>query len=88
LGSFAVLGTVPRVDEVAVAPNGTVFAATHGSMYRIAPDGTVGAVWPEIEGGSTLRLADGRRSIYVTTDGVRADGSRGETRVLRLDLPP
>ena len=83
-GPFAVIGSVAGVDEIAVTKEGTVYAADHRAMAKVSPSGETVAVFENAEGGSTLVLSHDQKSIYAVTDGVGKDGTRSETRLLRI----
>ena len=85
-GAFVVVGPASRVDEIAVARDGTVYAATHGAMAKISPSGEASTAFDDIAGGSALKLAADQKSLYVVTDGVDKNGARGETHLLRIWL--
>lgn len=75
------------VDDFDVAPNGTVFAATHSTgIARLAP----GAATPEtiaapgLEGSTAVALSADGRTLYALGTGGLTSGGRGEAVLARL----
>ncbi len=77
------------VDDFDVAPDGTVYAATHATgIARLAP----GAATPEtiaapgVEGSTAVALAPDGRSLYALGTGGLTSGGRGKAVLARLTL--
>ena len=87
VGTFQVFGTAPRVDDITIAEDGTVYAASHGPMTKITPDGTTSKIFEDVPGGSALMLAHDEQSIYALTDSQTVNGEKSNTYLLQIWLP-
>jgi len=87
-GEPTVLASFPGIDDFAVAPDGTILAATHATgIARLRP----GAAAPELLAapgleGSTALLLEGGAALVLATGGL-LEGGRGEAWLARLPLP-
>ena len=77
------------VDDFAVAPDGTIFAATHAEgIARLAPGAATPVLIPApgLEGSTAVALARDRRSLFALGTGGVLDGGRGEAVLARMTL--
>ncbi len=75
------------VDDFAVAPDGTVFAATHAEgIARLAPGAATPVLIPApgLEGSTAVAFAPDRRSLLALGTGGLLEGGRGEAVLARL----
>jgi sugar lactone lactonase YvrE len=81
----------PGIDDFAVLPDGTVWAATHGSaLARLRPGASEPEAFavPGLEGNTAVLPVPGAAALYVLGTGGLAEGGRGEAMLARFDLPP
>jgi sugar lactone lactonase YvrE len=85
-GAATVFSTAPRVDEMAIMKDGTIYAASHGPMIKVSPTGVQSTVFDAVPGGPTLMVAPDQKSLFVTTDVGPHESGKGPAYVLRLWL--
>lgn len=78
------------VDDFAVAPDGTVFAATHASgIARLAPGQDMPRVIaaPGVEGSTAVALLPDGSGLYALGTGGLFAGGKGEAVLARIAMP-
>jgi streptogramin lyase len=78
------------VDDFVVAPDGTVYAATHAEgLARLAPGAAapVAIAAPGVEGSTAVALTPDGRALYALGTGGLASGGRGEAVLARVAIP-
>ncbi|MDO9501483.1 SMP-30/gluconolactonase/LRE family protein [Falsiroseomonas sp.] len=77
------------VDDFAVAPDGTVFAATHATgLARLSPGATAPETIPApgVEGSTAVALTPDGRALYALGTGGLTSGGQGEAVLARIHL--
>ncbi len=78
------------VDDFDVAPDGTIFAATHAEgIARLAPGESSPSVIaaPGVEGSTAVALTPDGRGLYALGTGGLFSGGKGEAVLARITLP-
>ncbi len=89
-GAPAPVARFPGIDDFWVMPDGTIWAATHGSaIARLHPGATEAEAFavPGLEGNTALAAVPGMASAYVLGTGGLAGGGAGEAMLARVTLP-
>lgn len=79
------------VDDFAVAPDGTIFAATHAEgLARLAPGAVAptAIAAPGVEGSTAVALTPDGRGLYALGTGGLSRGGTGEAVLARVAIPP
>lgn len=79
------------VDDFVVAPDGTIYAATHAEgLARLAPGATTPTLIaaPGVEGSTAVALTPDGLGLYALGTGGLASGGRGEAVLARVAIPP
>ncbi|WP_203070297.1 SMP-30/gluconolactonase/LRE family protein [Falsiroseomonas ponticola] len=79
------------VDDFDIAPDGTIYAATHAEGLARLPPGAATPVMfpaPGLDGSTAVLLAPGQPALYVLGTGGLSAGGRGEAALGRVALPP
>lgn len=77
------------VDDIAIAPDGTLYAATHAQGIARLPRGAATPTLipaPGVEGSTAVALAPDARSLYALGTGGLLEGGRGEAVLARLRI--
>lgn len=77
------------VDDFAIAPDGTIFAATHATgLARLAPRATTPETIPApgVEGSTAVALTPDGRGLYALGTGGVTSGGRGEAVLARITI--
>jgi len=89
--AFETLGTFTGIDDFAVAENGRIFIATHGTTVILRePDGRVAVVIDrDAEGATSVAFGRGPSagSLFITTTGGLFAGLKANANLLRVALP-
>jgi hypothetical protein len=78
------------IDDFAVAPDGTVFAATHATgLARLAPGAAAPSMIdaPGVDGSTAVALTPDQRGLYALGTGGVFAGGKGEAVLARILLP-
>lgn len=88
-GALTLVGEPGAVDDFAVAPDGSIYLATHrNTLLRLGSDGAVTTVLPEGADGSTaVALTPDGDALYALTTGALFEGGREQAKLLRVPLP-
>jgi hypothetical protein len=78
------------IDDFVIAPNGTVFAATHATgIAQLAPGAAAPGVIdaPGVEGSTAVAFTPDQRGLYALGTGGVFAGGKGEAVLARIILP-
>jgi hypothetical protein len=79
------------IDDFVVAPDGTLFAATHAEgLARLASGASAPTIIaaPGVEGSTAVALTPDGRGLYALGTGGLAAGGRGEAVLALVAIPP
>ncbi len=89
-GEITLLAEMPHgVDDFCLAPDGTIYAATHShGLARLAPGAAAPTqlAAPGLEGNTAVALTPDDRGIYVLGTGGMLEGGQGEAALGRVTL--
>ena len=90
VGQLMSVATAQGADDLAVARDGTIYLATHGtSVVRIDPKGRSTAVLTEnVDGCTSAALSPDGRTLYVLGTGGFFEGKKGEATLVKARVIP
>lgn len=86
-GAMTVVATVPGADDIAVARDGTIYLATHGSsVVRVRRGSVDPVVTADVDGCTSAALSRDGKTLYVLGTGGLFEGEKKPATLVRVQL--